>query len=195
MRKQFYETKNKNPIVDKVNNYINETIDKGIQYDYFLDVFPVLSKLELTYNSRFFKLNKITPNGIGLSDKELKTISYLAPFYKEKIKYNIKEIVRYLKFLGYDVTNEDVTLMCLDKTKTYDNNRSNYITFEEYLKLDKENIYGLEIIAKFQAGNGNYAKIETTTKSNDIYNDDLYINVGVGFIDGFTVGWDTNKMR
>jgi hypothetical protein len=195
MRKQFYETKNKNPIVDKVNNYINKTIDKGIQYDYFLDVFPILSKLELTYNSRFFKLNKITPNGIRLSDKELKTISYLAPFYKEKIKYNIKEIIRYLKFLGYDVTNEDVTLMCLDKTKTYDSNRSNYITFEEYLKLDKENIYGLEIIAKFQAGNGNYVKIETTTKSNNIYNDDLYVNVGIGFTDGFTIGWDTNKMK
>jgi hypothetical protein len=195
MRKQFYETKNKNPIVDKVNNYINKTIDKGIQYDYFLDVFPILSKLELTYNSRFFKLNKITPNGIGLSDKELKTISYLAPFYKEKVKYNIKEIVRYLKFLGYDVTNEDVTLMCLDKTKPYDDNRDNYITFEEYLKLDSENIYGVEIIAKFQAGNGNYVKIETATKSNNIYNDDLYIDVGVGFIDGFTIGWDTNKMR
>ena len=195
MRKQFYETKHKNENLDKVNNYINKTIDKGIKYDYLLNVFPILSKLEIDYDSKFFELNKITPNGLNFSSDEFKTMSYLAPFYKEKVKYNVKEIVRYLKFIGYDVDDEDVTLMCLDKEKPYSDNDDDYITFEEYLKLDDKNKFGVELFVKIRKNDIEKVDLKATFKNNDKFSNELIVDVGIGFADGFTIGWDTYKMK
>ena len=186
MREELYENKNKNELLDRTNKHINETIDYGIQYDYLDYVFPILSKMELKKDSEFFKTNSITINpDLDLSSRELKTISYLAPFYKEKIKYNPKDIIRYLYFLGYlDVTTDDYTILCLDKKKEYTDKRENYITFEEYLKLSYYSVYEITSNIAETSVYPYKAIINTKTQSAD----NLYI-------DGFNTLFDREMLK
>ena len=136
MRDFLYEKLNKNPVVDETNKLINETIDNFIDYDYLYYVFPILSKVELSSNADYFTANKISINmSLELNSDELKTISYLASFFKEKIRYNPKEIIRYLKILGYSPNEDDIVIGCLQKDSEYNDNIENYIEFEDYLLL------------------------------------------------------------
>lgn len=140
---ELYENRKKNDILDKVNDYINKTIDFGIDDNVFTTLAPFLSDEDIDETSDFFKQYKITPNG-GLNSDEYKTIAYLSLFYKEKIKYNIKEIERYVKFLGYNFDENFISILCLDKEKEYNCDKDNYITFDEYLKLTDKQLMGID---------------------------------------------------
>jgi len=138
MRAEFVENQSKNTIIDETNKLINETIDYGIKYDYLDYVFPILSDESFTIEDDFFRVNKISPNaGAFLSERELKTISYLALFYKEKVKYNNASIKKYLKILGYENTDASVTPLVLKKDGDY-TNKDDFISFEDYLKCEYE---------------------------------------------------------
>ena len=167
MRTHLYTTLKKNPQYDSVNRLLDQTIDEYIRYDYLDEVFPIMSVNEINIDSNYFKNNSITPNEV-LSKEELKTASYLAPFYKEKVKYNVKEVYRYLNFLGHDEQRDDVQILCLDRRYEYNTVLDNYISFEEYLLLEESQPY--DILFEFTAGS-------------------------VGYIDGFDIGIDYIGMR
>jgi len=141
MIQKLYETKHKNKTLDKVNEYINNTIDEYIDDDIYFKLVPILSKSDdVDETNEFFKSYNITPKS-GLNSEEYKTISYLALFYKEKIKYNVKDIEKYFKFLGYEIDDDFMTILCLEKNSEYNCNINNYISFEEYLTLeDKQKV-------------------------------------------------------
>ena len=134
MRNDLYETIKINPYIDETNKLINETIDYYLKDDVFYEIYPILAKGEIDYKNNYFTHERITPSTL-LTSKEYKTLSYLAPFYKEKIKYNpLMDIQRYLKFLGYDFLEDDFNLLCLEMGKPYDDNLDNYIYFKDYLQ-------------------------------------------------------------
>jgi len=127
---------------DSGSDFILDTgakvIKEFVDVDIFRKIMPILSKGDITIDEDFLKINKISPNrNKNFSSEELKTISYLAPFWKEKIQYNVNDINRYLWFLGYDFDNNPVDLVALNK---YDI-KSNSISYTEYLKLNSVPIY------------------------------------------------------
>jgi hypothetical protein len=144
----LYETKSKNQKLDETNSLINETIDKYIDDDAYYDTFPILSKQEIKSDNPYFKKHDITV-AKGLTSEEYKTISYLAPFYKEKVKYSVNNIERYLKFLGHKVDKQVCTIMCLHKDAPYYGDMDDCITFEEYLKLNYFDGFQVTIKSEF----------------------------------------------
>jgi len=166
MIEELYEKKSKNYVVDKVNEFINNAIDEYITDDIYFSLVPILSKSnEIDENNEFFKTYNITPIS-GLNSEEYKTISYLALFYKEKIKYNVKDIEKYLKICGYQVDDDFMTILCLNKDKEYDCDETNYIPFENYLLLEDRQKVG--------------------NKLNEIVRN---------YIDGFDIMFDTGSLR
>jgi len=155
MRSFLYEKLSKNPIVDNVNKNINATIDEFIKYDYLFYVFPVLSKIDIDINADFFKANNISINkSLELNTNELKTISYLAPFFKEKVRYNPKNIIRYLRIIGYYSNYDDVVIECIKNINNPDIEKD-YISFEEYLSLpDYETFKSIVKLQTYKNHNG-----------------------------------------
>ena len=206
MIKELLEKGSRDKYTDNINTIINNTINNFIDIDYLYKVFPILSKKELTKDSIFFKDNKISLNtNLDLSQKELKTISYLSLFYKQKIKYNPKEIIRYLKFLGYDANIDDVNIMVFDKSNysiedDYDNDFENkYITMEEYLNLSYTiicktslNIKTLKYTPKvnISINTYNFDLIKLSSNINNIKQLNTNIEVNRIYADGFDFGFD-----
>ena len=139
MLKELIRTKDKNPTLDNVSDKIDETIDHYISDDIFIKIFPILSPKEMTRNDDFFKINNITPNREkNFSSDELKTISYMANYYKEKVKYSVGEIERYLKFIGYDLSERATDIVCIEKDGDYEPLLETNISFQTYLTLPNE---------------------------------------------------------
>ena len=179
---ELYETKNKNDIVDSVNNFINSTINNFIDDDTYFITVPILSNKEITQSNAYFKNSNITPEA-GLTSDEYKTISYIAPFYKEKVKYSVNNIDKYLKMIGYELEEQVATILCLDRDKEYnDQIEENYITLEEYFKLDYVNEFNHTIISNIKQ----YKSILSIVKT-DIVQD--------AYIDGFDIAFDVVGMK
>ena len=147
MKKELFRSVDKSKISDGVVDAIDQSIDFLIpenQYDYLM---PIFSKNDIDIYSDFFKTNFITPNAnAGLSSDELKTISYMAKFWKEKSRYNIYNINRYLSFIGYNDNDNGsfIDVICTKISSGYGIN-SGIISFEEFLGLDDEDYYKLSI--------------------------------------------------
>lgn len=92
-----------NSVIDKYDN----TIDLYLDYDVYNFLYPILSPNAIDFDNDFFSSNSISVRE-GFTSDEYKTISYLAQWEKEKIKYNPKRIVNYFNLLGYPVRSEDV---------------------------------------------------------------------------------------
>ncbi len=117
MRNYLFRDKDKRPPIDYTIDCYDEVIDDKIDEDVFKYLAPILSKSNnINYDNPFFKAYQISVKR-GLTNDEYKTISYLANWQKEKVKYNPKEIVRYLRFLGYtDIKEKDVFILVVDET-------------------------------------------------------------------------------
>lgn len=100
--------------IDNIINAYDKTIDTYLDYDVYYTLFPILSTKEVQYDNPFFLSNNITLSREDLSSDEYKTISYLAIWEKEKIKYNPKRIINYARMLGYTIDSKDVFTIVLD---------------------------------------------------------------------------------
>ena len=180
MKEYLYETKSKNKYLDETNKVINQTIDNFINDDSYFDTYPILSKSEIKRDNPYFLKHDITPVD-GLTSEEYKTISYLAPFYKEKVKYSVNNIQRYLEFLGWKPDRQVYTIMCLHKDAPYYGNLDDCITFEEYLNL---NYYdGFKLTLNFE-----FPKHKTIDET-------LVIATKNQYLDGFDKFIDNIAMR
>ncbi len=92
---------------DTLKEIYNETIRIDYSTNLYAFLYPILSEKDDDTNKNvlaFLQRHRITTNkDITLTNEELLTISYLAPFYKEKIRHNIFEFNKYLFLIGYDV--------------------------------------------------------------------------------------------
>ncbi len=180
---------------DKLNNAIdaiNGALKEYTTKDYYLDVMPILSKEELKPDSNYFTMGRITPNPVLTCD-ELKTASYLAPFYKNKMKYSPIEMYRYFFFMGYTPRRDRFTMFCLpvdsiSSTGEYDPeteiNNGQGITFEEYLLIPEYPTSFTNLTADIipLSALGWFVLIEATATPEYEY------------IDGFTMDFDENVM-
>jgi len=181
LKEYLYETKTKNDVVDATNENINTTIDKFIDDETYRDLLPALTYSETKRDSVFFQRYDITPAN-GLTSDEYKTISYLAQFYKEKIKYSVNNIQRYLEFLGWQPSRQICTIMCLEEGKPYYGDIEDCISFEDYLKLYYYDEFHEDIHIEF---NNKIIKSDTL----------LLINFNETYLDGFDKYIDNIAMR
>lgn len=184
MLEELIRKKDKNPTLDKVSDKIDETIDYHIGDDVFLKILPILSSKDLLITSDFFDINKITPNSAkSFSSDELKTISYMAKFYKEKVKYSVGEIERYLTFLGYDLEERATDIVCVRKDGEYKADLDTNIEYQTYLNLATQDYLQYKHTIK-QIINNQKPKhiIRAVAESSP-------------FLDGFDYGFDIVRMR
>ncbi len=135
--------------INTVIDAYDKAIDEYLDYDVYKTIFPILSTAEIDGDNPFFLSNNITLSRKDLSSDEFKTISYLAIWEKEKIKYNPKRIIQYMRMLGYTIEDEDVFTIVLEDshssltkeecdryaiiTEVNDPN-NNSMAFEDYLE-------------------------------------------------------------
>ena len=172
----------KNKQVDSVRDAIDETIDSLINDDAYLSLYPILSPSSIDIGNEFFGRNDITPNVIAeMTSEELKTASYLAEFYKEKVTHNVGDIDRYLWFLGYEHSGVAAEILCQDvETEYFDEPTS--ITFQEYLALQDGEYYI------------SFVRVGINVEQPSII--DVKINTNIdGYVDGFDVGFDIARFR
>ena len=185
LKRKYSKSKN----VDTVSDYIDDTIDKELGDDVLLELNPILSKYDLAYNDKYFKINKISPNAnVSFTSQELKTMAYLGSFYKERVKYNIGEIERYLSFLGYDVEHRATDIQCFKIADGYSVPASSNIDYQVYLGLFDGNARPY-----LHTINSN---ISTVTVRHNVNNDivSVHDNGDYDFI-GFEDGHDISSMR
>lgn len=211
---EFKEIGSRDKFTDAINRVINDTIEHFIDDDYLYRTMPILSKKSITKYSDFWNDFKISLNrNIDFTEDELRTISYLAPFYKNKAKYNIKEVVRYLQFIGYEANEDTLSVECFDranydKDTQYDDDFDNkYITMEEYLLLSYFDVlvFNIEVdILKGVNNSGNLQsklenKIYTVTNIKSIDDNQKMefanLNTQLIYADGFDLGWDMIGMK
>lgn len=176
------EDKDKKRFLDIVQGHINATIQHFVKEDVFEAYLPMLSPEAMSHDSDFFKSNHITV-ALGLNSEEYKTASYLALFYKEKANYSVDNINKYLKFIGYDVSESPFDLLVMDKTKTYTTEEANYITFDEYMALSP--------IAYMPVEHTMTSKVSTYGQRQEL----LHIVLNGAYIDGFDISFDEAGMR
>jgi len=106
--------KEKNETVDFFHDCIDQTIEYFLNDDVYIDIYPALSGSLTQKDSPYFTATNITV-AQDLTPEEYKTISYMAKFYKEKVKYNPKEIERYMARIGHKLPEHSVTTMVVDR--------------------------------------------------------------------------------
>ena len=89
-----------NIYIDEIVRISELVIDKFKNEDIEFDIMPYLFKGSLSTKSAFFDDNNITLSNYT-SSEDLKTISHLAMFYKERVAYDPFNIVRYLRCIGH----------------------------------------------------------------------------------------------
>ena len=104
---RFKEKVKTNDKRDTLKEIYNETIRIDYSTNLYSFLYPVLSEKDEDINKEiltFLQQHRISINkNVSFTNEELLTISYLAPFYKEKIRHNIFEFNKYLFLIGYDV--------------------------------------------------------------------------------------------
>ena len=89
-----------NIYIDEIVRISELVIDKFKNEDIEFDIMPYLFKGSLSTKSAFFDDNNITLSNYT-SSEDLKTISHLAMFYKERVAHDPFNIVRYLRCIGH----------------------------------------------------------------------------------------------
>jgi hypothetical protein len=129
--------KDKKPLTDRTIDTYDYVINKLINTDVYETLIPIFSEKEITRDNPFFDTYQISAKE-GLTSDEYKTISYMGQFYKEKVKYNPKEIVRYLQFIGYnDTKKEDAFILVVSSDQTTID-ESQCLTYIDYLEVGKK---------------------------------------------------------
>lgn len=130
----MYDTLDKNnETLNAVSEALKKTIDHFLSADPFYYFAPYFFDGGIDKQCPFFRDNRVTLPLAQLSSSDLKTISYLAPFYRNRVAYNPKNIDYYLRATGwmkYDDTAMDIIVyrenMCGDP--------SGEIMYQKYLK-------------------------------------------------------------
>jgi len=122
-----------NDILDALSEVIEATINHFLDYDPHYHIAPYLSSREILRDTTFFQDNRITLSDYTASE-DLKTMSYLAPFYRNRVAYNPKNIDFYLRSLGHLKYSEvGMKLICYEKALCGKEEGS--ISFEEWKLL------------------------------------------------------------
>ena len=105
-------------------NAVREALDLAVTHflneDPYYYVAPFLSEKEITKNCPFFENNGISLPPKVLTSEDLKTISYLAPFYRNRLAYDPKNIDRYLWATGHlDYSVSSFDLLCFEADPTW----------------------------------------------------------------------------
>jgi len=144
-------TKN-SELYDAVAEAIDQTILHFMVQDPYYYIAPFFSAQEISKKCPFFVDNRITLPEFDISSDDLKTMSYLAPFYRNRIAYNPKNIDNYLKALGHLKHDESgMDIICYESIDC-ENPLTTYITYEEWLSLEGDYVITYDKTAIVQAG-------------------------------------------
>ncbi len=165
---RFKEKVKTNDKRDTLKEIYNETIRIDYSTNLYSFLYPVLSEKDEDINKEiltFLQQHRISINkNVSFTNEELLTISYLAPFYKEKIRHNIFEFNKYLFLIGYDVgwydtlnttkgiytetaLTEDFNSLALDIAVARKKNMLDTKFFNNFLAMEQNFI--VSIITKF----------------------------------------------
>ncbi len=132
-----------NDVLDALSEAIEKTILNFIDTDVYYFIAPYLSRKEISLDCPFFKDNRVSiQSEVGfpdtLTDKQisdnLKTISWLSLFQRNRVAYNPKNIDYYLRTLGYIKYNESaMDILCFEDGECGNENKN--ITYEEWLSI------------------------------------------------------------
>ena len=129
----MYDSKNKD-VLDALSEAIQETINHFLITDPHYNIAPYFYDGEIGTDCTFFADNRITLAEFNSSD-DLKTISYLAPFYRNRIAYNPKNMDFYLRCIGHLSYSESaMDIVCYDKSTCGE--EANSILYKDWLLLD-----------------------------------------------------------
>ena len=96
---------------DEALRIINEATEEVLTVDPYYYIAPYLHDGEITKDCPFFKDNDISLPAKNLDSEDLKTISYLAKFYRNRLAYDPANINRYMWATGhvpYDKKTYDI---------------------------------------------------------------------------------------
>ncbi|MFT7880442.1 MAG: hypothetical protein ABXS91_08620 [Sulfurimonas sp.] len=144
-------TKN-NSIYDAVSKAIEATINHFIGNDPYFYIAPYFYTGEIDKSCPFFGDNRITFPNYDIPSDDLKTMSHLAPFYRNRIAHNPKNINYYLRalsYIGYGESGFDI--LCYEAIDCSAASPS-HITYEEWLKLDGDYVYTYDQDVEVQTG-------------------------------------------
>lgn len=130
---------NKNSdIYDAISEAIDATVAHFVKEDPYYYIAPYLSQMEIGKDCPFFADNRITLIDTDIASEDLKTMSYLATFYRDKIAYSPKNIDYYLRALGHLSHNESgMDIVCYENVNCTDPLITE-IPYSEWLLLDGE---------------------------------------------------------
>jgi hypothetical protein len=183
---------NKDKYTDSFLKIVDDVIDENLEEDYIHYIFPIISNIELNREADYFIANNITLSDKQLNSDELKTISYLAPFYKEKVKYDVKQIIKYLGLLGHETSESDIEILCSNINSDY---MEETISFDEYLELYYYSELKLKLINKISGNKSLNINRRVDTSNTDSTLSEISYSIDDRFIDGFDILFDTLRMR
>jgi len=121
-------------IYDALTEVINSTVEHFLGGDPYYPIAPYLCSGEIDSTCPFFDDNRITLSEKGLSSDELKTISHLSTFYRNRVAYNPVNIDRYLQVLGHiTYSQSSMDILCFHQSSCGDVEGA--ITYEEWKNL------------------------------------------------------------
>lgn len=144
-------TKN-NSIYDAVSKSIEDTIEHFIDDDPYYYIAPYLSKKEIDKRCPFFTDNRITLPDIDLCSDDLRTMSHLATFHRNRIAYNPKSLDHYLRLLKHiDYDQNGFDILCYE-TLDCSTVSPPEITYEEWLLLSGDYVTTYDQTVDIQTG-------------------------------------------
>ena len=121
-----------------IKSLLEVAYDLNPKQDPYQDVIPSLSREDVKGITTYFRDNRITlKEDLELSEGELKTISYLAEFYRKRVAYNPMAINMYLATLGYCGWNDKPVKVVCYKKGMYDTEEGR-ISFDEWKELSDD---------------------------------------------------------
>ncbi|MGW8169629.1 MAG: hypothetical protein ACWGHH_06460 [Sulfurovaceae bacterium] len=127
-----------NEILEAVSEHLKATLDYFKNIDVYYYIAPYLFRGDIDAACPYFQDNRITLNqSIQYTSDELKSISYLAKMYRNKIAYSPKNIDYYLQAIGYVKFNESaIDILCFETLDCA--THTGEITYQEWLLLDDD---------------------------------------------------------
>jgi len=86
---------------NELRKILSETVEQTLSTDPYYYIAPYLYKGEIDKDCPFFKDNNITLPSKLLASEDLKTIAYLAKFYRNRLAYDPRNIDRYMWATGH----------------------------------------------------------------------------------------------
>lgn len=104
-----YEVRN------ELRKILSEAVEETLSVDPYYYIAPYLHKGVIDKNCPFFKDNNITLPSKYIDSEDLKTISYLAKFYRNRLAYDPRNIDRYMWATGHiPYTKSSYDILCFE---------------------------------------------------------------------------------